>query len=138
MLLMQLENGAQACYMQCHFTPDSERNYTFIGTKGRVENIGDSGDCEIHVWTQRGKRSAPDIVHRIRTVPGGHGGSDVGVISSFLEFARYGKRTNTSPIAARQAVAAGVVGHMSMRQGCRREDIPELSSELIKYFDGGQ
>ena len=43
-LLMQLENGAQMTYMQCHYAPDAERNYTFIGTKGRVENIGDYGD----------------------------------------------------------------------------------------------
>ena len=41
MVMMQLENGAQMTYMQCHYTPDSERNYTFIGTKGRVENIGE-------------------------------------------------------------------------------------------------
>lgn len=138
MLLMQMENGSQACYMQCHYTPDSERNYTFIGTKGRLENIGDSGDCEIHVWTQRGRRSSPDIIHKLRAISGGHGGSDVGVIESFLEFARYGRRTNTSPIAARQAVAVGVLGHVSMRQGCQREDIPCLPSTLVEYFDGEQ
>jgi len=135
MLLMQLENGAQACYMQCHFTPDSERNYTFIGTKGRLENVGDSGDCEIHVWTQRGRRSAPDIIHRLSEIPGGHGGSDVGVISSFLDFARHGRPTNTSPVAARQAVAAGVMGHDSMREGFQRKDIPVLSADLVEYFD---
>ena len=56
MIMMQLENGAQMTYMQCHYTPDSERNYTFIGTKGRIENIGDAGKCEVHVWTQRGPR----------------------------------------------------------------------------------
>ena len=49
MVMMQLENGAQATYMQCHYTPDTERNYTFIGTKGRIENVGDSGDCQVHV-----------------------------------------------------------------------------------------
>ncbi|MCK5155952.1 MAG: hypothetical protein KAQ69_05925 [Spirochaetales bacterium] len=48
---MQLENGVQASYLQCHYTPDSCRNYTytFIGTKGRLENRGDHGKCSIEV-----------------------------------------------------------------------------------------
>ena len=58
MIMMQMENGIQASYMQCHYTPTSERNYTFIGTEGRIENFGDSRDAEVHVWNKRkaGKR----------------------------------------------------------------------------------
>ncbi|UZN00173.1 hypothetical protein OL548_10360 [Lysinibacillus sp. MHQ-1] len=36
--MMELEGGIKASYLQCHFTPDYSRNYTFIGTKGRIEN----------------------------------------------------------------------------------------------------
>ena len=90
MILMQLENGTQAVYMQCHYTPDAERNYTFIGTKGRVENIGDSGDCRIHVWTRRGPRETPDIIYHLKPGSGTHGGSDPMIISNFLAFVRDG------------------------------------------------
>jgi len=140
MILMQLENGAQATYMQCHYTPDAERNYTFIGTEGRVENIGDYGDCEVHVWTRRGPRKTPDIVYHLKppVAGGSHGGADVPIVQNFLDFVRFGTKTNTSPVAARMSVATGVLGHVSMRTGNNRQDIPPLPKKLVEYFDNGQ
>jgi len=138
MILMQLSNGIQASYTQCHYTPDSERNYTFIGTKGRVENIGDSGTCEVHVWTQRGPRRTPDIIYNLKPVEGSHGGSDPDIVKTFLHFVRDGAKTKTSPIAARNSVAVGVMGHRSMRNGCGLQAIPPVRPELVTYFEGGQ
>ena len=138
MVMMQLENGAQMTYMQCHYAPDAERNYTFIGTKGRVENIGDYGGCQVHVWTQRGPRETPDIIYKLKPVAGGHGGADTPIIDNFLDFVRFGAKTNTSPVAARQSVAAGVLGHYSMRHGNNRQDVPPLPPEVVAYFDNNQ
>ena len=139
MVMMQLENGAQMCYMQCHYSPDAERNYTFIGTKGRIENYGNNnGPCEIHLWTQRGPRETPDIIYQIKKNTGSHGGADYPTLQNFIAFVRDGAKTNTSPIAARQSVAAGVLGHKSMRTGCNRQDIPPLSKEIIEYFENNQ
>ena len=140
MMLMQLDNGVQASYEQCMYTPDSERNYTFIGTKGRVENVGDySGDnVEVHVWTQKGLRREPDIIHKIKLRPGSHGGADVLIAKAFFDFILDDKAPSVSPVAARYAVAAGVQGHFSMRNGNVPADIPPLSRELIEYFDNGQ
>ncbi|WP_294480427.1 Gfo/Idh/MocA family oxidoreductase [uncultured Victivallis sp.] len=138
MILMQLENGTQAVYMQCHYTPDAERNYTFIGTKGRVENIGDSGDCRIHVWTRRGPRETPDIIYHLKPGSGTHGGSDPMIISNFLAFVRDGVPTNATPLAARDAVAAGVLGHKSMRNGNMPQEVPPLPPEIVRYFENGQ
>lgn len=138
MVMMQLDNGAQATYMQCHYTPDAERNYTFIGTKGRVENIGDSGDCQVHVWTRRGPRSTPDIVYNLKPVSGGHGGADAPIVMNFLDFVTKNAPTNANPVGARDAVAVGVLGHYSMRNGNIPQDIPRLEPELIKYFLNNQ
>jgi predicted dehydrogenase len=140
MIMMQLENGAQMCYLQCHYTPDAERNYTFIGTKGRIENYGvNNGPCEIHVWTRRGPRETPDIIYKLPAVTSsGHGGADLATLRSFVGFIRDGEKTNTSPVAARQAVAVGVLGHKSMRGGCNREDVPQLDPELVGYFENNQ
>ena len=138
MVMMQLDNGSQACYMQCHYTPDAERNYTFIGTRGRVENIGDGGHCEVHVWTQRGRREAPDIIYKLKPLEGTHGGSDPAIVREFMRFQRDDAKTNTSPIAARNAVAVGVLGHKSMRSGCNAQKIPQLPRDIIKYFENGQ
>lgn len=40
MMQMRLDNGAFCSYQQCHYTPDAWRNYTIIGTEGRIENFG--------------------------------------------------------------------------------------------------
>ena len=139
MLLMQLDNGVQASYEQCMYAPDSERNYTFIGTKGRVENIGDyHSDTYIHVWTRRGLRKEPDIIYHIKSRDGSHGGADVPIVGAFFDFVRDGKIPSVSPIAARNAIAAGVLGHYSMRNGNVPADVPPLREELIRYFDNGQ
>ena len=138
MVLMELENGAQAAYLQCHYTPDAERNYTFIGTKGRIENIGDYDNCYVHVWTRRGKRSEPDIIYHLKPVSGGHGGGDPRIINNFLDFVRFGAKTNTSPVAARNAVAAGVLAHDSMRTDGGLREVPALDPELIAYFENNQ
>jgi len=138
MIMMQMANGAQASYVQCHYTPDSERNYTFIGTKGRIENVGDNGECQVHVWTQRGPRHSPDQIHYLKPISGTHGGADPFCVRSFLNFVRDGQIPNTSPIAARNAVAVGVMGHYSMRHGGGLQAIPQLPPDLTAYFENGQ
>ena len=47
-MIMELDGGIKASYLQCHFTPDYHRNYTFIGTEGphgelraRDEGVGE-------------------------------------------------------------------------------------------------
>jgi predicted dehydrogenase len=134
MVMMQLDNGVQASYTQCFYTPDSERNYTFIGTRGRIENIGDGGDCQINVWTQRGPRNSPDIVYNLKLSEGGHGGADPEIVKAFIEFARDGVAPATSPVAARNAVAAGILGHKSMRDNNAPQAIPPLPQHIIEYF----
>ena len=138
MIMMQLDNGVQASYQQCMFAPDSERNYTFIGTKGRVENIGDHGECQIHVWTNRGSRSRPDIIYDLKALEGGHGGADPRIIKAFFDFVRGEAPALITPLAARNAVAAGFMGHHSMRNGNIPMDIPPVCKEWQEYFDGGQ
>ncbi len=138
MMLMQLDNGVQASYEQCMYTPDAERNYTFIGTRGRVENIGDFGDCRIHVWTRRGSRSEPNIIYHLKATDKGHGGSDPEIVNAFFDFVRTGKNPVVSPVAARNAVAAGAMAHYSMRHGNIPMDIPPVRPELLEYFANGQ
>ena len=138
MILMQLDNGVQASYEQCMYTPDAERNYTFIGTHGRVENIGDFGDCEIHVWMERGTRREPDVVFHLKGASEDHGGSDGKLLNAFCDFVARDVPPDVSPVAARYAVAAGVQGHFSMRNGNIPMTIPPLPDEWIAYFANGQ
>ena len=139
MLQMRLDNGVLASYQQCHFTPDYWRNYTIIGDAGRIENIGDSGGDQIHVWTSRHSGvGSPDRVEVIDRGTGGHGGADAGLAKEFLRFVRDGGRTEVSVVAARQAVATASVGAQSIRGGGGLLEVPALAPDVREYFDRGQ
>ncbi|APX33880.1 oxidoreductase [Brachybacterium sp. P6-10-X1] len=139
MLNMTLDNGVLASYEQCHFTPDYFRNYTVIGDAGRIENMGDGGGDQIHIWeSRRSGPGAPDAVEVISRGDGGHGGADPNLVAEFLRFARDGGTTDVSVIAAREAVATGVYGAESIRHGGVPYDIPAVPDEIVRYFDGGQ
>ncbi len=135
MLMMELDNGVQATYSQCMYAPDNDRNYTFIGTRGRVENFGLD---EVMAWTTRGERRSPDLDFKLDVSEAGHGGADPNLIEAFVAFAAGEEVEIPSPTAARQAVAAGVLGHESARNGNVPREIPGIPQEWIDYFDGGQ
>lgn len=140
MMQMVLGNGVLASYQQCHFTPDYWRNYTVIGTRGRLENIGDGPGDVINVWTSRqlGGPGEPDQVVEIGGGDGGHGGADPNLVAEFLRFARLGGPTETSPVAAREAVAAGILAAESLRSDGGAREVPALPAEIIDYFNAGQ
>ncbi|WP_433246446.1 Gfo/Idh/MocA family protein [Streptosporangium sp. CA-135522] len=137
---MRLDNGVIAAYQQCHFSPDYVRNYTVIGTEGRLENFGDGPGDTVKVWNTgpTGYRDDCDIAYKIPDAEGGHGGADPGILGEFCRFVRDGGVTDTSPVAARMSVAAGYMATMSLRDGGTPYDIPPLDPELIAYFDRGQ
>lgn len=136
MMNMQLDNGILACYQQCHYTPDAWRNYTFIGTEGRIENFGDDpGKCVVRVWNRRTEYNPyGDEQYFIPPADGGHGGADLRIVNEFIRFVRDGAKTTTSPIAARQAVAAGCAATESLRSAGKPITIPELPKAIVDYF----
>ncbi|MGW7514875.1 Gfo/Idh/MocA family protein [Streptomyces sp. NPDC054796] len=141
LLLARLDNGVLASYQQCHFTPDYWRNYTVIGDEGRLENFGDGlegAPATLKVWNRRrsGYRpeadhteeiAAPDALH-------GHGGADRALVEEFLRFVAEGGPTDTSPLAAREAVAAGAAATASLRAGGVPTDVPAPDPALAHYF----
>jgi predicted dehydrogenase len=136
MMLMELDNGVFASYQQCHYTPDAWRNYTIIGTQGRIENFGDGpGECVVRLWNRR-ERFNPygDEQYFIPRVSGGHGGADERIVREFVQFVRHGGRTSTSPIAARNSVAAGCAAARSLRSGGVPVDVPPIDPEVMAYF----
>ena len=138
---MVLAGGVLASYQQCHFTPDYWRSYTIIGTEGRMENFGDEVGGRVHVWNRRhGGYAEPDEVHVVPEPPAGalHGGADRLLIDEFLRFVRDGGATETSPVAARDAVAAAIAATESLRSGGSPRDVPPVRAELAAYFEAGQ
>lgn len=137
---LQLDNGTFLTYQQCHFTPDYWRNYTVIGTAGRLENFGDTPGGVVKVWNsgRSDYRADADLEIEIPAAEGGHAGADPRLVAEFIGFVRDGGATLTSPVAARAAVAAGFAATTSLRSNGIPVDVPALDPELVAYFDRGQ
>ncbi|MCQ4084312.1 Gfo/Idh/MocA family oxidoreductase [Streptomyces sp. RB6PN25] len=137
---MRLDNGVIAAYQQCHFAPDYWRNYTVIGTEGRLENFGDRPGDLVKVWNTGPSdyRVEPDVTYRIPDAHGSHGGADGQIMDEFLRFTRDGGHTDTNPVSARMSVAAGVMATRSLRDGGTPYDVPPLDPGLAAYFALGQ
>jgi hypothetical protein len=137
---MALDNGVLASYEQCHYTPDYWRNYTVIGTEGRIENFGDTGGKGlVRLWNKRTDYNPDgDATFPIPGSSEGHGGADASIIAEFLRFVRVGGATATSPVAARESVATGVTATESLRNGSIPLDVPTLDPALHDYFEAGQ
>ncbi|MBM3495446.1 MAG: Gfo/Idh/MocA family oxidoreductase, partial [Armatimonadetes bacterium] len=101
MLIMELDRGIRAAYLQCHFTPDYHRNYVFIGTEGRVEN----SEPEMRVWvkTRRSNtyRELADREYTVKPSAGGHGGADPVICRDFVDMVLDGKEPVATPMAGR-------------------------------------
>lgn len=137
MVLMHLDNGVFASYQQCHYTPDAWRNYTIIGTAGRIENFGDCpGDCVVRLWDKKSYyQPYGDHQFYIGRDDGGHGGADPRIVQEFIDYVRGETKIKTSAIAARYSVATGCAAAESLRNGAVPVKIPDLSPEILKYFN---
>ena len=132
MINMQLDNGVLACYLQCHYTPDGWRNYTVIGTEGRLENFG---AWRLHLWNHRTDTyvEVPDVVYNLPQIQGTHGGADPKIVKSFVDALRGVYDVHSTPQAARNSVAAGCQGADSIRQNGEPLDVPPLPDYLKNY-----
>ena len=139
MMLMRMESGLFASYQQCHYTPDYWRNYTVIGTEGRIENFGDYEGGHIKLWNRRHLYDPEgDARFPIKGDDKGHDDADVLTISEFVSFITDDTPTDTSPLGAWYAVAAAIAATDSLRNGSSPRNVPELDPDIITYFTNNQ
>jgi predicted dehydrogenase len=130
-VMMELEGGIKATYMQCHFTPDYCRNYTFIGTEGRIENLDDGSKVIVRLRNRSNRWK--NLAHydlSVKPARGGHGGADPLVCKDFVDMIVDGKDPISTPLAGRMSVAAGCAGTWSIRNGWKPVDIPPVPEEI--------
>lgn len=130
LMTMELDNGVLASYQQCHFAPDAWRNYTIIGDRGRIENFGDApGKATVRLFERPpdGYSDRGDLEYHVPPASGPHGGSDAKILDEFVRYLSDGGETDTSPVAARMAVAAGVCGTESVIRRGEPVDVPPIS-----------
>lgn len=130
-VMMELDGGIRATYMQCHFTPDYCRNYTIIGTEGRIENIDDGSKIVIRMRDRsRRWKNLADREITVKPAKGGHGGADPVICRDFVDMILDGTRPVSTPLAGRMSVAAGCAATWSLRNGWQPVDIPPLPDPI--------
>jgi predicted dehydrogenase len=130
-VMMALEGGIKATYMQCHFTPDYCRNYTFIGTEGRVENLDDGSQVIVRMRDRSNRWK--NLAHRaleVKPAMGGHGGADPLVCKDFVDMLIDNKRPLSTPLAGRMSVAVGCAATWSIRNGWQAVDVPPVPADI--------
>lgn len=127
MVLMDMEGGIKASYLQCHFTPDYHRNYTFIGTEGRVENSEPEGKVWVKTRRSGSWKDLADRTYEVKKAVGGHGGADPVICDDFLDMVIDGKTPLATPEAGRMSVAVGCAAAESLRNGGMPVDINPIA-----------
>lgn len=116
MMMMELEGGIRASYMQCHFSPDYWRNYTIIGTEGRIENLDDKSKVILRMRDRSNRwHNLADRELAVKPAKGGHGGADPQVCRDFVDMLLDNKRPVATPLAGRMSVATGCAATWSLR-----------------------
>ncbi len=131
-VIMELENGIKATYTQCHFTPDYCRNYTFIGTEGRVENLDD--DSKVIVLTRDRVKKHKNLANRtydVKPAEGGHGRADPLICQDFVDMLISGKEPLATFVAGRMSVAVGCAATESLRSGGKVVEVLLLQKKSL-------
>ena len=133
-IILQLDGGIQATYMQCHYTPDTSRNYVFIGTKGRMENLEQENKIIVKTLNRKGDESTlADRVYEVKPAEGGHGGADPVICRDFIDMLVKDKQPTATPLAGRMSVAAGIAGTASIRNGSIPVKVPAIPDDLKDF-----
>ncbi len=115
LVTIEYDNDTRGNYMECHFTPEYTREFTFIGTRGKMEALyNNEGNFLIRVSYRHS-----DHIDEWRPVftGGGHGGGDQRILEHFLDCVLSGEQPVADVLAARDSTAVGAAAEESIETG---------------------
>lgn len=110
-------NGAKITYVETHFSPDYNRHFTLVGTKGRMYGFyNNEQDFRIELTYRHTERR--DVIYppRVESI-GGHGGGDEGIMHSFFDRLEEGTPCAPGVIGARNSAAIAIAAHHASQTG---------------------
>lgn len=117
LVIVDYEKGARLSYMECHFTPEYTREFTFVGDKGKLTAFyNNEQDFKIMVWKRFEKEPVyyyPEKIHGV----GGHGGGDDGIIRAFSSYVQKGEPCMIGIKGARDSAAIAIAAFESEESG---------------------
>lgn len=109
-VIIQYENGVKVSYMECHYTPDDNREYIFIGTKGKIKM--DDANNSITVQLRHGMLDRKEIItYTNLQAAEGHGGGDKYILDDFVMALTTGNQPNAGGEAGLEAIRVGLTAH---------------------------
>jgi len=131
-VMMLLEGGIKATYMQCHFAPEGQsRNYCLIGTEGMIESGTPNGKVRVRLRRRSNRwQNLADYEVAVKPAQGGHGGADPVITTDFIDMIVNGKKPLATPLAGRMSVAAGCAATDSLRNGWGAVALPPVPEDL--------
>lgn len=112
---IEYDNDTRAVYTECHFTPEYTREFTLVGTRGKMYALyNNEGNFLIRVSYRH-----TDHIDEWRPIftGGGHGGGDQRIVEHYLDCALSGQQPVANIAAARDSVAVGAAGEESIETG---------------------
>jgi len=112
---VRYDNGAKMSYIECHFTPDYSREFTLIGTNGRMYGFyNNEQDFRIEVTVRHSDEK--DVTYPPKQ-PGGHGGGDPMIQKEFLDRIEQGVASCPGVAGARNSAAIAIAAAEAERSG---------------------
>ena len=114
-VIIDYENGVRMQFLECHFTPEYTREFTFIGDRGKMYAFYNN---EGHFVIRVSHRHSNHIdEYRPPKGPGGHGGGDLGIQKEFIEGLLDGRDWTRELIEARESTAIAIAAEESAHTG---------------------
>jgi predicted dehydrogenase len=112
---VRYDNGAKMSYIECHFTPDYSREFTLIGTKGRMYGFyNNEQDFRIELTYRHSKEK--EVLYPPKR-EGGHGGGDPMIQKEFLERIQKGLPACPGILGARNSAAVAIAATQAAHTG---------------------
>ena len=105
-ILIDYDNGARLTYVECHFTPEYTREFTFIGDRGKLVAHYDN-EQNFVITVHRRHARTPETYYPPK-VEGGHGGGDPMIIREFLDRVERGTPCAPGVTGARDSAAIAI------------------------------
>jgi predicted dehydrogenase len=112
-ILLEYENGVKVSYFENHYTPDDNREYIFIGTKGKLI-LNDEEDT-ITVKLRNGmQHRKEEIVYENLKALKWHGDGNIYILDDFISAMETGIAPSASAEAGAAALEIAITAHMSI------------------------
>jgi len=113
-IVIDYESGARVTYLECHFTPEYTREFTFIGTGGKMVAHYDN-EQNFKITVRRRHSKGEDVYYPPR-VEGGHGGGDPMIVRQFLDLVEKGEPIASGVEGARDSAAIAIAALESRKK----------------------